>query len=276
MRKLLILILFFPGLSWCQSDTISLFNWNVFLRPRILKDKQLERVPLIAEFILLNNCDIIVLQEVFDRRARRVLIDSLDAIYPFYTSIGKKTIWGVSSGVLIASKTPLLNERSLSFKKGTGSDKMAKKGVVFVETVINNDTLTIAGTHLQAGQTKKRATIGKSQLAQFSSAFKDLNFSTGILAGDFNTIHGTTDYKEMLLVLNVEHKMLDSQFQFTANFEENELYPSIGSPEWIDFIFLRGRSTSQYLDLVVVPHSNNGKYISDHEPLIGRFIQANN
>ena len=80
------------------ADSLKVVSWNVFLRPGILKDKQLKRVDSIAASLLNMDVDVIVLQEVFHKKSRKRLIAALSKSYPFYTKMGRKSFWGVPSG----------------------------------------------------------------------------------------------------------------------------------------------------------------------------------
>ena len=76
----------------CQTDSLKILSWNVFLRPSIMKDSQMERVDSVAKFLIKSNADILVLQELFHRRARiriskllkkNILIKHLKGLFHF-------------------------------------------------------------------------------------------------------------------------------------------------------------------------------------------------
>jgi phospholipase C len=106
--SLLLAIICFDAYS---ADSLKVASWNVFLRPAILNDNQLERVQPIAEKIIELDPDVIVLQEVFHKKARKKLIASLESHYPYFTTRGKTSWLGVSSGLLIMSKYPITHEQ---------------------------------------------------------------------------------------------------------------------------------------------------------------------
>ena len=62
-KKIIILSLIFfvytPSF-FCQNDSLKILSWNVFLRPSIMNDAQMERVDSIADFLIKSNADILV------------------------------------------------------------------------------------------------------------------------------------------------------------------------------------------------------------------------
>jgi len=74
-RLLFFFIFFFLSLkASAQSDTLKVVSWNVFLRPGILRDGQMNRVSHIADYIIGCGADIVVLQDVFHKRSRKRMI----------------------------------------------------------------------------------------------------------------------------------------------------------------------------------------------------------
>ena len=55
------------------KDTLKILSWNVFLRPGILKDKQLDRVEHIAHYLIEKDPNVIILQEVFHKKSKKIL-----------------------------------------------------------------------------------------------------------------------------------------------------------------------------------------------------------
>ena len=65
------ILLLLPLNAATQMDTLKVMSWNVFLRPGILSDGQMDRVSDIGSHIICCGGDVIVLQEVFHKRARK-------------------------------------------------------------------------------------------------------------------------------------------------------------------------------------------------------------
>ena len=84
------ILLFLPLNALTQMDSLKVMSWNVFLRPGILSDGQMDRVSDIGGYLIRHAGDVIVLQEVFHKRARKRLLQKLDGCYDYHTSIGQK------------------------------------------------------------------------------------------------------------------------------------------------------------------------------------------
>ena len=108
---LVFILLFAFTKSHCQSSSIEVLSWNVFLRPSVMNDGQMNRVDEIGSYLLNSGADILVLQEIFHRKARRKLKKQLIEIYPYQTKKGPVSWIGIPSGVVFFSKMPILSEK---------------------------------------------------------------------------------------------------------------------------------------------------------------------
>jgi exonuclease III len=278
-KTILFLLLSVPAIGNAQPDTVSIVSWNVFLRPAILSDNQMGRVDSIAHYILETEHDVVVLQEVFHKRARKKLVKSLQTLYPYRTVRGKRSFWGVPCGVLILSKYKLRKETNFSFKKGKGSDGLAHKGAIVVD--IDSLNLTVVGTHLQAGHGEEREGVRLRQLKTMKGEVAKLtDSSTHVLfTGDFNIDRFETDYDSLLTILDVENHELRGNLKKTANFTDHDLFNSSGFPIWIDFILTNKAFKHLVLDSRIdEPRALIGEKrsrLSDHNPIITTFILSN-
>ncbi len=274
-------LIFFQTVAFGQSDTLNVLSWNTFLRPAILSDDQMSRVDDVAAFLDSTAYEVLVLQEVFHRKARKKLINTLKGTYPNYTKRGRNSILGVSSGVLIFSKYPIKNVATLSFKKSKGSDSMAKKGVVKAVLEVEGRAIEIFGTHLQAGAGMKREEIRISQIEQLSEFLSESSDTViQIVAGDFNINEKVSMYDTLVATLEVDAPELDSRQKFTANFADQQLFETSGSPKWIDFIFLR-RHDALRMEKAEIHEPRRQteagfSRISDHNPIVVQFVMDSN
>ena len=99
-----IILLFAYAKSYCQPSSIEVLSWNVFLRPSVMIDGQMNRVDEIGSYLLSSGADILVLQEVFHKKARRKLKKQLKETYPYQTNKGPVSWLGIPSGVFFFSK----------------------------------------------------------------------------------------------------------------------------------------------------------------------------
>ena len=277
MRFLLLISFSLLPLTYLYAqDSLKVVSWNVFLRPSILKDRQNERVDSIAAHILAMDADVIALQEVFHKRSRKRLIKALSKTYPFHTSMGKKSFWGVPSGNCIFSKDSIHSEEFVYFHRATSSDKLAKKGAIMIEIVHGNERFKISGTHLQAGGGEEGAHIRKSQVDQIASLEKRRsNEATTLFAGDFNIPYADTLFEYTLQHLDaITHEPINQTIG-TANFDDHDLTGASGPPKWIDFILLKSKGAVRIKrSHIVEPRCFfGGKFerISDHNPIITVF-----
>ena len=272
----LIILLLANSFSFSQSsDSLKVVSWNVFLRPGILKDKQLERVDSIAASILKMNADLVVLQEVFHKKSRKKLIKALSEAYPYHTEIGKKSFWGVPSGNCIFSKDSIESQQFIYYKKAMKADKLAKKGAIAVKIEHLGKSFKIYGTHLQAGGGKEGAEIRCSQIDQLASMSEPSESTTSVFAGDFNIRFMDTLYEYLGEKLNIANFVPVNKELGTANFSDHTLTKASGGPKWIDFIFLHRANGIRFrTSRIKEPRCFFGKKrsrISDHNPLITVF-----
>lgn len=272
----LITLLLASSFSYSQSpDSLKVVSWNVFLRPGILKDKQIKRVDSIAASILKMDADVVVLQEVFHKRSRRKLIKALSKSYPYHTKMGRRSFWGVPSGNCIFSKDSIESEQFIYYKKAMNADKLAKKGAIAVKINHLGKSFKIYGTHLQAGGGKEGAGIRCSQIDQLASMSEPSETTTSVFAGDFNIRYEDSLYEYLSEKLNISNFVPVNEELGTANFSDHDLTNASGSPKWIDFIFLHRANGIRFrTSRIKEPRCLFGKKrsrISDHNPVITVF-----
>ena len=260
-----------------SSNALRLVSWNVFLRPGILNDGQLERIDSIAKYLENTDADVLVLQEVFHRSSRKKLSTLLHKKYPNRTKVGRTSFFGVSSGVLIFSKHEIVEEKHVSFKHATGSDRLAKKGGVSVLIKFKNKLTQIIGTHLQAGGGNKRINIRKNQIKKLKTLSNTSDsVITSIYAGDFNIDQKSEAYLDLLQTLKCKNDLPKGEIKSTANFSDQELMEAKGRAKWIDFILLRNKRKAHYKKSIIQSPRcrirNKLVRLSDHNPIHSSII----
>ena len=266
-------ILIITSYGRCE-DSLKIVSWNVFLRPSILNDGQMDRVHGISNYLISTEADVLVLQELFHYKARKQLVTTISKVYPYHTKVGKTSFFGVSSGVMIFSKTPICEEEHIYFKRAIKADRLAVKGGVLATIEYCGSEIDIIGTHLQAGGGEKGAHIRKEQLRHLFSLVRRENRENRntVFAGDFNISHDSENYTFMLDALESENHQLDSKILHTANFSDHSLYPTEGRPKWIDFILMRKNGTLRFhrsrIEQPNCPQDIAFKRLSDHNPIM--------
>lgn len=251
-------------------ETLDIVSWNVFLRPSFLKDNQMGRVDSIGNYLIETDADILVLQEVFHRKSRKQLTKYLNETFPFHTSVGPTSFFGISSGVMIFSKHKIKAEKHISFKRARGSDRMAKKGAVLAVVEVRDKEVQIIGTHLQSGMGEKKAGIRRKQVLRLKQ-LEEQNDVNAIFVGDFNITWNSMAYIELLSDLNCMNDTLSGEYIHTANFAGQKLYDPTQLPRWIDFILVNNSSLCEFLGTQIeqplCEFQGEKCRISDHNPI---------
>ncbi|MCI5058947.1 MAG: sphingomyelin phosphodiesterase [Flavobacteriales bacterium] len=265
-----------------QSDTVKLLSWNIFMRPReVMWNVQIPRSKKIVQCINEHDVDIVVFQELFDGRSKRIIKRGLKSKFPFFAGPGKRGFWKLNSGVMIFSKYPLSESFVETYECGCmGADCLAKKGFVFTEVKVRDKKFQILGTHLQSlgGRARKERLC---QFEQMNSAAerKLVQGIPQIFIGDMNTAKGNEEaFGEMLNTLTAEDGELSGDFQYTSKDSLIDLVdPNYGDTNIIDYILLKkNKSKARMVYREVLrfrkPHRRGIKDLSDHLAVYGILI----
>lgn len=198
-----------------------------------------KRARAIASILNEQNHDVVVFQEAFKRRSRRILRRELRNVFPYRTNVlNKKTLSiKTNGGVMIFSRHPIDSVHEIRFTKRTGYDKFARKGAMLVSINFRGKNIQVLGTHLQAFGTDD---ILISQYNQMRRQLLDPHQRTGVpqfLVGDFNTrkspqvspgLSGDapmpqTRYTAMLQNLEAEDGELEGPQQYSMDRPFNDL-----------------------------------------------------
>jgi len=276
----LIISFLFMAAQLSAQDTIKIATWNVFLRPAILADAQMDRVGHISSAILTMDADIICLQELFHAKSRTKLIDDLKITYPHYVSPGRSGL-KQCSGLMLFSKYPVLFDTICYFKYKSGIDAIARKGVQLAKIKLEHEQIVVVNTHLQAGNKIKKQQVRNQQyqkIAECCEAFRERNYW---LAGDFNTCDDSTEFELLIkAVQGKEGRVDDSKEKHTSNFHDNDLCaPDSGEARRIDFIFSKnGSDWDRISQMIYRPVADwrpkGGNFLSDHAWVESVFVRS--
>jgi endonuclease/exonuclease/phosphatase family metal-dependent hydrolase len=151
------------------------------------------------------DADLIVLQELFDVRARRRLLGELCP--PFAAApeaSADRRILGLvpadtTGGLLVLSRLPVIGWRFIPHELGHGTkvdERLGRKGAMIVHIETPAGRLTVFAVHLYAGTKPKDTRIRMAQLAPLLEILEDEAAGGPVLmAGDINT-SPTVDYPE--------------------------------------------------------------------------------
>ena len=185
----------------------------------------MRRSRLIPQYLIDDQIDIIVFQEAFDPRARRLLKRRLKDTYPYMVGPANhaKFRFKTNSGVWMASKIPLKHLGEIRFSECEGSDCLAKKGALLVETEWQGVKIQVLGTHLESGGTYEMKRGQYSEIRRLTEKHREEGVPL-FLSGDFNTSKTNTElYLSMLDSLDAEDGDIYSELQYTADELQNDM-----------------------------------------------------
>ena len=133
---------------------ISLLTINVAQFPPPLGiPNRTERMTQLAHCINYIDADVVCCQEMWSNYQRNNFYEIVKKKYPYmYADYSwGKFLFGMHSGLMIASKHPIVRSDIRHFQHFRGPEHFAKKGVLGVELQVGNQCVCIFTTHLQAG-----------------------------------------------------------------------------------------------------------------------------
>jgi endonuclease/exonuclease/phosphatase family metal-dependent hydrolase len=264
---------------------LKILTWNIQMLPALLGipdlDKmQVLRAPWIIEFLNAQDYDIVVMQEVIDRKITAQLKAGLEKQYPHIVAPpSKQGFSGTTGGVLFVSKLPIKYVGHIVYKHIAGVDALADKGCVMVEAERNGVRFQIAGTHLQAGHRQTR----EKEFAEIYEGIIKPNKQEGVpqfLVGDMNVASDVADeqpmFENLLKTTEMQSFPLDDPEPFTVD-AKNSFKGRGQSSERIDHVLLNPRGTKTTILHQSVQRARNehkGKTIdlADHYGVVAEVL----
>ena len=275
-----------PALS---QDSLRILSWNIQMLPRLVNNNgKAKRAKIIVEQLKTNHYDVVVFQELFKNRSRRIIVNGLATEFPYHTEVlNKKAIsLKTNGGVMIFSRYPISEVHEIRYRDRSGFDKLSRKGALLAEMTVHGKTIQVIGTHLQAfGSTK----IVYSQYKQLHDELLKAYTKPDVpqfICGDFNTIKtipavlpaGITQeiinslprYAVMLQTLGVEDYELLGPQQYTMDRPYNDLCkPRKEYRLLLDYVLVRSSngisySVSRRVKIMRYPWHKNHLDLSDH------------
>ena len=172
---------------------MKILSYNIACMPRILNffGKPCDRIERLNKYIHKQRPDIFCLQEVFSSGTVKSIKEYFGEKYHIYSF--NDTYIRLDSGLLIASKYPIIKKKAHIYKHSYGEDRLSHKGVLVIDVLINNRRYSIINTHLNAdpifGFKKKANNVREKQINQLRSIIrqkKRSDINNIIVCGDFN------------------------------------------------------------------------------------------
>ena len=137
-----------------KNKPLRILSWNIYILPAPIYPKvfKKERAVQIVDTLLKCDYDIIVFQELFQRKVRNYFYKNFANKYPYHYGPVNYKFFSLrfNGGVVVFSKFPLQLKKQFIFKACRGFEKFAKKGAMLLEGEWHNTKFQIIGTHIQA------------------------------------------------------------------------------------------------------------------------------
>jgi endonuclease/exonuclease/phosphatase family metal-dependent hydrolase len=252
-----------------------------------------KRAKVIANQLGTSHYDVVVFQELFYTRSRKILTRALKEQFPFQTPVLNKRSLSLKTngGVLILSRHPIKERKQIRYKKRSGPDRLSRKGALMVELEVKGKRIQVIGTHLQAFGVQE---IMYSQYKQLHDELLQPNLKHGVpqlIFGDFNTLkevptvrpedlpanfeNRIAQYHIMLQTLHAEDGPLSGQQQFSMDRPYNDLCKKRKQYRLLlDYFLLRSNESSikvtkRQMEVKQFRWHKNHRDLSDHYALMG-------
>lgn len=187
------------------SLRVASYNTHLFGNPEIPglpRWKDVERTPHIGRIALDEGADVFLFQEVWDGHFFETIRDVTKQVYTsgFYGG-DHEGASVLNSGLFTISRHPITNPYQFFYEAEDGFfESMASKGYIRTSFMKGVFPVTVFNTHLQSGYSSGNIEARQNQLAELAAAvsvWRSFNPShVVIVAGDFNTIEGSSEFNQ--------------------------------------------------------------------------------
>lgn len=270
---------FIPSGKNGDEHELKILSWNIYMLPPLIKfSGKIKRAHGIVDKLEEQDYNIIVFQEAFHKKARKIIRKGLKEHFPYaYGPANKKGFsLKTNSGIWVLSKVPLEITNTIDFKNCSGADCWARKGGMLLQGEWKNHTFQLLGTHLQAGN---EDSIRYSQYREIYNRLLTPHQKKGvpqILCGDFNTAKGDKhNYQKMLETLDAKDGEIASKIKYSSHGPNND-FKDGDHRKLIDFLFYRQngsvlQSIERFVKVFQHPWRDNNSDLSDHYAIEARI-----
>ena len=174
-----------------MSNNLKVMSYNFYCRPRqIFWDNQVVRAKLLAKNLeeweeKNGKIDVLLLQEIFDNKANKVIKKTLKNIGFIFKSHRVKKLFRINGGGLIYSRHPICELDNYTFKKAQIFNAAAAKGANYARILKGDKQFHLINVHLDSFDEEMR----KSQMINITKFIKEKNIPEDesiIIGGDYN------------------------------------------------------------------------------------------
>ena len=219
-----------------NKKSIKILSWNIHMLPGTIyhATKKVKRAELIADEFIKRDYDILVIQEAFHFRTRRILKRKLKEHFVYISKPLNFRFFSLKTngGVWVLSKIDLQEIASVKFDVATGSSRWARKGAVLFQGEFDQKAFQLIGTHTNGGSVNDRQfqMIHDELIKPY-----ELNGVPQVICGDLNcNFENETKYQSMLNILDAEDTPRNGGFAY-SNHEKTSV---------IDYILIRKNQSS--------------------------------
>lgn len=254
---------------------LKILSWNIYMLPLMdFKNSNLLRGEAIAEELSRSDYTILVFQEAFDWRVRKILREVLKKNFPFFYGPVNNTRWysiHTNSGLFIVSRIPLRVVKTIQFDTACGFDWFSRKGAILLEGTWQGMDFQLVATHIQSDDYSWL--VREKQISEIQRKLLMPYLREGvpqIICGDFNTDREQTNhYTKMLAIMEAEDGKLTGTINYSFADRDNEITKGKKEkPRIIDYILIRNKYfvKSVARKIIVIKHywSGNKHTLSDH------------
>lgn len=185
----------------------------------------------------------------------------------FYTYTSPNPSWGQNSGLLIASKYPIISKKNMTFKNWGGIESWTSKGLIDVKiafpvdnyphnNIYNEKYIRFIVTHLQASGEKYR----NKQIKEIHKYIRKNGYENDIIiAGDFNL--DSNDREEYNYMKDTLTNIYDYYDGYDGYDDLNTIVDN--NRERLDYIVIHNKKYYKFIKCKILSEYN---YISDHLP----------
>lgn len=157
-----------PDATPPAAPRLRVLLYNVWGLPPCLTDGQTRaRAAKIAPHLAAGDYDVIVFNEAFTNKT--LLTSALAESHPHRARLGRQWYTPMDSGLLVASRHPIVRTAGEHYARRAGVDRWAAKGVVYACLRTPAGLVDLYATHMQAGAAPAHQAARLSQSAQLAN-----------------------------------------------------------------------------------------------------------
>jgi endonuclease/exonuclease/phosphatase family metal-dependent hydrolase len=275
-----------------QSGDITVLTLNTWGLPiPYPKSNKKYRYPKLISMLKSSKADVICLQEVFDKKLRKIIKDSLSSSYYISSLNCNRKVYGLlemdcEGGLLVLSKFPIVSHKFVMFPLKEGmklEEKIGRKGFSFSEISTNSGIITFINTHLYSGKSQSDRI---ERVEQFTYLTKELEYYKNnnplFILGDLNiqcpesSMKNTEDsiiYNYLSKNFSLSRINPSSKFQYSFDPSVNTYVDNKKPKQKLDYIFYKNIE----LNDICIAHINTqilvnaDQVVSDHLAIKSKF-----